>query len=361
MKINPILACDFYKTGHFPMWPKGTEYVYSNFTPRSSKLAPKHTDVFDDKVVFFGLQGFMQWFLIDTFNDEFFKQPKDKVITKYVNTMKKSLCLDTFDASHIEALYDLGYLPIEIKALPEGSCVPMKVPMFTVKNTVAGFGWLVGYLEDMFSSETWKSCTTASTSRQYRLLLEKYAKETGSNMDFVQWQGHDFSLRGQSGVHDASASSAGHLLSFLGTDTVPAIEYLENYYGGDQTFVGGSVPASEHSVMAANILTLSGADLSDAEYLTIKRLITEVYPSGVVSIVSDTFDFWNTISVIAPRLKEDILARKENAIGLAKVVFRPDSGDPVDIVCGHKWIDDVALVDNEWDAYDDGYTVVKSG
>jgi nicotinamide phosphoribosyltransferase len=334
MKINPILACDFYKTAHFPMWPKGTEYVYSNFTPRSSKLAPKHDSVFDDTVVFFGLQGFIQWFLIDTFNDNFFKQPKEKVVSKYVNTMKKSLCLDTFDASHIEALHDLGYLPIEIKALPEGSIVPMKVPMFTIKNTVSGFGWLVGYLEDMFSCGVWKSCTTATTARQYRLLLEKYAKETGANTDFILWQGHDFAMRGQSGVDDAAASSSGHLLSFLGTDTILAIGYMEDYYGGNDTFVGGSVPASEHSVMAANILTIDPKDLGNAEYLTIKRLITEIYPSGVVSIVSDTFDFWNTISVIAPALKEEILARKENAIGLGKVVFRPDSGDPVDIVCG---------------------------
>lgn len=326
MKINPILACDFYKTGHFPMWPKGTDYVYSNFTPRSGKLAPKHKNSFDGNVVFFGLQGFMQWFLVDTFNDGFFKQPKEKVVEKYVNTMKKSLCLDTFDASHIESLHDLGYLPLEVKALPEGSCVPMKVPMFTVTNTVAGFGWLVGYLEDMFSCETWKSCTTASTARQYRVLLEKYAKETGAPLDFVLWQGHDFSMRGQSGVHDAASSSAGHLLSFLGTDTIPAIEYLEEYYSGDQTFVGGSVAASEHSV------TCAGG--KDNEEETLRRIITEEYPSGVVSIVSDSWDYWNTLTVIAKNLKEEILNRKPNALGLSKTVFRPDSGNPVDIVCG---------------------------
>jgi nicotinamide phosphoribosyltransferase len=353
MKINPILACDFYKTGHFPMWPKGTEYVYSNFTPRSGKLAPKHTDVFDDTVVFFGMQGFMQWFLIDTFNDEFFKQPKDKIITKYVNTMKKSLCLDTFDATHIEALHDLGYLPIEIKALPEGSCVPMKVPMFTVTNTVAGFGWLVGYLEDMFSCETWKSCTTASTSMQYRKLLEKYALETGASMDFVVWQGHDFSMRGQSGVHDAASSCSGHLLSFLGTDTIPAIQYLEDYYAGGDTFVGGSVAASEHSVTCAG--------LQENEQETIRRIIVDEYPSGVVSIVSDSWDYYNTLTVIAKNLKQDILDRKPNAIGLSKTVFRPDSGDPVDIICGFKWITEAELCMSEWGAHDNNYQAVKVG
>jgi nicotinamide phosphoribosyltransferase len=332
MKLNPIMACDFYKTGHFLMWPEGTDFVYSNFTPRSTKLAPKSNEVFDDKVVFFGLQGFIQWFLIEEFNVGFFNQPKEKVINQYVNRMKSSLCLESFDASHIEALHDLGYLPIEIKALPEGSLVPTKVPMFTVRNTVKGFGWLVGYLEDMLSCETWKSCTTASTSRQYRLLLEKYAKETGSSIEFVQWQGHDFSFRGQSGVHDAAVSCSGHLLSFLGTDTIPAIDYLDTYYMGDTTFVGGSVAASEHSVMCA------GGNLNEQE--TIKRIITEAYPSGIVSIVSDSWDYWNTLTVIANNLKKDILNRKDNIIGQSKVVFRPDSGEPELIICGDKSLPD---------------------
>jgi nicotinamide phosphoribosyltransferase len=112
----------------------------------------------------------------------------------------------------------------------------------------------------------------------------------------------------------------------IGTDTVPAIEYLERFYYGRDTFVGCSVPATEHSVMCA------GGE--DSEKETIRRLITKVYPKGIVSIVSDTWDFWNTISVTAAELKEEILARQVNEIGLAKVVFRPDSGDPVKIICG---------------------------
>lgn len=332
MKLNPIMACDFYKTGHFNMWPNGTDFVYSNFTPRSTKLAPKSSEVFDGKIVFFGLQGFIQWFLIEEFNSGFFNQPKEKVVAQYVNRMKSSLCLESFDATHIEVLHDLGYLPIEIKGLPEGSLVPSKVPMFTVQNTVKGFGWLVGYLEDMLSCETWKSCTTASTARQYRLLLEKYAKETGSSLDFVQWQGHDFSFRGQSGVHDAAVSCSGHLLSFLGTDTIPAIDYMEEYYEGLDTFVGGSVPATEHSVMCA------GGNLNEQD--TIKRIITEAYPSGIVSVVSDSWNYWATITTIASNLKEDILNRKNNIIGQSKVVFRPDSGEPELIICGDKTLSD---------------------
>lgn len=254
MKIDPIQAIDFYKSDHRRQYPEGTEIVYSNFTPRSGRLANKAQNAADKGAVVFGLQGFIKWFLIDCFNENFFYKPKAEILKKYENRMKNSLVLSEFDTSHIEALHDLGYLPIRIDALPEGSFVPYGVPMFTMVNTVPEFYWLTNYLESVISSEVWKSCTTATTALQYRLIIQEYALKTGSPLDFVLWQGHDFSFRGQSGVHDASSSCAGHLLSFLGTDTIPAIDYLENYYSGLDTFVGGSVPASEHSVACTNIM-----------------------------------------------------------------------------------------------------------
>lgn len=326
MKINPLLAIDFYKAGHKFQYPEGTEFVYSNFTPRSSKLASTIKGIFDEKVVFFGLQGFIQWFLIDAFNEGFFKRPKDEVVAEYKWHMDNGLGPDSVDVSHIAALHDLGYLPVVIKALPEGSLVNIKVPMFTIANTHPDFFWLTNYLEDVLSNESWKACTTATTAWQYRKLLEQYAEETGANKDFIMWQGHDFSFRGVGGIHDGAKNSAGHLLSFYGTDTIPAIAYLKDYYKGGETFIGGSVPATEHSVMC-----MGG---EEDEVGTFRRLITEIYPSGVVSIVSDTWDYWNTITNTTVILKEKILARKENALGLAKVVFRPDSGDPVKIVTG---------------------------
>jgi nicotinamide phosphoribosyltransferase len=216
-------------------------------------------------------------------------------------------------------------LPIEIKALPEGSLVDIKVPVLTIKNTLPEFFWLTNYLETAISTELWKPITTATTAFEYRKILTQYAKETGAPLDFVLWQGHDFSYRGLSGLNDA-ASASGHLVSFLGTDTIPAIDYLEAFYGGLNTFIGGSVPATEHSVMCA------GGKESEIE--TFRRLITEVCPSGVVSIVSDTWDFWHVITDMAAELKPEIMARTPNAIGLNKVVFRPDSGDPVEIICG---------------------------
>jgi nicotinamide phosphoribosyltransferase len=323
--INPMTACDFYKVGHKDMYPKGTTMIYSNFTPRSNRLAPSAGAKKPDQIVMFGLQGFIKSFLMEAFHYGFFGMPKAIVVAEYKRRVDMALGEGVVGTEHIAALHDLGYLPIEIKALPEGSLVDIKVPVLTIKNTLPEFFWLTNYLETAVSTELWKPITTATTAFEYRKILTKYAKETGAPLDFVLWQGHDFSYRGLSGLNDA-ASASGHLVSFLGTDTIPAIDYLEAFYGGLNTFIGGSVPATEHSVMCA------GGKESEIE--TFRRLITEVCPSGVVSIVSDTWDFWHVITDMAKELKPEIMARTPNAIGLNKVVFRPDSGDPVDILCG---------------------------
>lgn len=326
--IDPIFACDFYKVGHYSMYPEGTEMIYSNLTPRSNKLAwTKGVGKAPDSVLFFGLQGFIKSFLMEQFTEKFFSQPKSKVIQKYLRRCNSALGEGMVTVDHIAALYDLGYLPIEIKALPEGSLVPIKVPVLTIKNTLPEFYWLTNYLETALSAELWKPITTATTSFEYRKLLTRYAVETGAPLPFVLWQAHDFSLRGQSNLHDG-ASCAGHLVSFLGTDTIPAIDYLEEYYDGMESFVGGSVPATEHSVMCAGG--------NDGELETFRRLITQVVPSGIVSIVSDTWDFWRVMTEYTVELKQEILNRPTNALGQSKVVFRPDSGDPVYILAGYK-------------------------
>lgn len=356
--IKPHTACDYYKIGHKDMYEQGTTKIYSNFTPRSSTHASKLPEFFNNKIVFFGLQGFIKSFLIDAWNKNFFLQPKEKVVEEYHSRVSNGLVIANPDVSHIEALHDLGYLPLSIKALPEGSLVNIKVPVLTVTNTIDEFFWLPNYIESIMSAELWKMSTTATTAYQYRKLLDSYADKTGSSKEFVLWQGHDFSFRGMSGVNDAAASGSGHLLSFLGTDTIPAMDYVEDYYRGKETFVGGSVPASEHSVMC-----LSGAD---NEIKTFRRLIQDIFPSGVVSVVSDSWDYWQVLTVYAPELKDIILSRKPNAIGLSKVVFRPDSGNPVDIICGlrsfkigdydhddfNDYVYDVVEVDGRYFKYD---------
>lgn len=349
--LSAINACDFYKTGHLQQYPEGTQEVYSNFTPRSIKHLNVEKDFYDGKIVFFGLQAFIKSFLIDNFNATFFKRPLNVVLKQYKRRMDTSLFTD-FDVSHIEALHNLGYLPIRIKALPEGSKVNPGVPVFTIVNTLPEFFWLVNYLETAISAEIWKKMVNATVASHYRGIFEKYAELTGSPKEFTNWQGHDFSMRGMSGVSDAAMNGMAHLTSFYGTDVVCAIDAMEYFYNADadKEIVGGSVPATEHSVMCMGGM--------DDERGTFKRLITEIYAAGIVSIVSDTWDFWHVLSVTAPSLKAEIMARP------GKVVFRPDSGDPVKIICGdpeaevgsNEWLGAVRVLDRVF-----GHTLTEKG
>lgn len=278
MRIDPLTQIDFYKADHRRQYPEGTTKVYSNFTPRSNHLAkvgPHH----DDKVVFFGLQGWIKWFLKDIWNREFFHQPKKEVVERYRRRMDTALGPGAIPVDHIAALHDLGFLPLKIKALPEGSRVNMRVPVLTIENTIPEFFWLTNYLESVMSAELWKPCTSATTAYEYRKLLMKYAHMTGSPVEFVDFQGHDFSFRGLSGLHDAHSSGAGHLLSFVGTDTVPAIDYLENYYHADpeREIVGTSVPATEHSVASMGIMGEAVTEIEEYYDEEIEEWVTLEY------------------------------------------------------------------------------------
>ena len=320
--LNALEALDFYKVGHKFQYPEGTELVYSNWTARSDKHMTKLEGIWDGKAVHYGIEGLVQQFLIELFDETFFKVPKADAVAQYSSLIDGALGTHV-DTSHIEALHDLGFLPLLIKSLPEGMRVPMRVPTTTIQNTLPDLYWLVNYIETLFSNSAWFPSTVASIAWQYATLFREYAEKTGSPVDFCRWQGHDFSYRGVPNPY-AAAGLSGHLLSFHGTDTVPAIRYLKTYYKGDETFVGGSVPATEHSVMC-----MGG---QETEIETFKRLINDVYPSGIVSIVSDTWDFWDVVSNKAMTLKDNIMARD------GKVVFRPDSGDPADILCGFPYV-----------------------
>ncbi len=311
-----MLLTDGYKLDHRRQYPSNTSLVYSNWTARKSRMEGI------DEVVFFGLQYFIKKYMIESFNRDFFGKTKLELGTQYARRVNNYLGENAVGIKHIEALHDLGYLPIAIKALPEGTAVPIKVPMFTLYNTLPDFFWLTNYFETLISTTVWMPCTSATLALAYRKILNNYAEETSSDQDFVDWQGHDFSMRGMAGLEAAMMSAAGHLLSFKGTDTIPAIDFLEQYYhaNAENEILGGSVAATEHSVM-------SMGTLSD-EFNTFKRLVTEVYPRGIVSIVSDTWDLWKVIGEYLPQLKNEILKRE------GKIVIRPDSGDPVKIICG---------------------------
>lgn len=322
MYINPLTSIDFYKTDHRRQYPEGTTEVYANFTPRSGRLGKVLKETYDNKVVFFGLQYFIKDFLINAWNEQFFKKDKAKVVAAYKRRMDTSLGKDAIDVSHIAALHDLGYLPIKIKALPEGTRVPIGVPVLTIVNTHPDFFWLTNYIESVISCYLWKPITSATTAFEYKKLLMEYADKTGTPKYFVQFQAHDFSFRGMSSLQDSALSGAAHLTSFWGTDSVLGIDLVEDYYdaNADQEMIGCSVPATEHSVMCMG--------MQDGELATFRRLINNLYPAGIVSIVSDTWDFWKVITEYTVELKNEILSRD------GKVVIRPDSGDPVKIVVG---------------------------
>ncbi len=218
---------------------------------------------------------------------------------------------------HMENLSKIGYLPIAIHALPELTEVPCGCPALVIYNTHPDFFWLPNMLETLLSCTMWGACTSATIANEYRKLLDKYAKETSDIPEFVDYQAHDFSFRGMSSVESACISGAAHLQYFKGTDTIPALLFNEEYYGKPLHIA--SVPATEHSVMSA------GGKEDEKE--TYRRLIQDIYPSGIISIVSDTWDLWNVVSNILPSLKDIILQRD------GKVVIRPDSGDPVEIIC----------------------------
>ena len=315
--MNPLLLTDGYKVDHRRQYPDSTTLVYSNWTPRKSRINGV------EEVVFFGLQYFLKKYIIHDFEEYFFKRPKAEVVAKYSRRINNYLGENQVGTKHIENLHDLGYIPMVFKALPEGASVPIRVPMFTMYNTKPEFFWLTNYFETLLSAVVWLPCNSATIAKQYRLVLDKYAQETSSVPEFVDWQGHDFSMRGMGGIEAAVTSAAGHLLSFSGTDTIPAIEFFEEYYNAnsDIELIGGSVAATEHSVMCMGT--------TEGEYETFKRLICEIYPKGIVSIVSDTWDLWKVLTDYLPRLKNEIVSRE------GKVVIRPDSGDPVDIICGN--------------------------
>ncbi|MGN8055616.1 nicotinate phosphoribosyltransferase [Pedobacter sp. 22163] len=315
--MNPLLLTDGYKVDHRRQYPENTTLVYSNWTPRKSRLENVN------HVVLFGLQYFIKKYIIEDFNENFFKQPKEEILKKYARRINNYLGENLVGIQHIADLHDLGYIPMVFKSLPEGAEVPLRVPMFTMYNTKSEFFWLTNYFETLLSAVVWLPCNSATIAKQYRIILDQYAAETSSVPEFVDWQGHDFSMRGMGGIEAAVTSAAGHLLSFTGTDTIPVIDFLEEYYNADsdKELIGGSVAATEHSVMCMGTNT--------GELETFKRLILEVYPKGIVSIVSDTWDLWKVLTEYLPVLKDDIITRP------GKVVIRPDSGDPVDIICGN--------------------------
>lgn len=346
--FSTMFMKDLYKVSHPDQYPENTTRIVSNFTPRKARDFGGS--------VFFGLDYFLREYLdkeagsiwggSSNYNDwitALFGRPSVKM-QEFLDTVSDKKVGETI-------------IPLAIYALPEGSFVPSGVPALVVYNTDSRFPWLVNTIETLLSATLWGPCTVATVARAYLGILEAFSDETCDNGDHIPYQLHDFSFRGMFGYEAALLSGLAHLEYFKGTDNFPAImwkllrndapapyhafshplcELVVNEAGEFTEFaksclpealhhIGGSIPATEHSVMCAYG--------RDNELETFRHLITNVYPSGPVSIVADTWDFWNVIENFLPILKDEIMARE------GKVVIRPDSGDPVKIICGYDTTD----------------------
>lgn len=316
METNPMLLIDFYKAVHAEMLPKDITKSVSYFTPRMSRVERW------DSVVMFGLQGFIKTYLIDYFNTHFFNRDKIEVLTEYKRVMDAALGDDTYKIQKIVDLYDLGYLPIEIHALPEGTLVPMHIPMFSITNTHPHFAWLPQSLESLISAEMWHPMLAATVGYTYRQIVNKYYDLTcDDDVPRAKALGA-FDFRGEECLQSAVKAGAGWCLSFLNTATVPTIPYLEKMYVCDCTKepVAFGSASTEHAVMCSNF-----AVDGDEETL-LRRLLTEIYPNVSFSAVLDSYDYWNVIDNILPKLKSEIMAHN------GCMLMRGDSGNPVETV-----------------------------
>lgn len=318
--LDTLIETDAYKVSHVTMGEPGIETVFSNLTARGTRV-----DYIAEGTVFFGLQALLykinaKWNVFFALNDDQLNQ----VLSEYRHFVARLMgtTSDTVSDEHFRILHGIGHLPLRIRAFKEGSVVPLRVPYFTIENTDPRVPWLTNYLETTLSANLWQPTTSATLSWAARRMLDAGAKRSASVPEAVDFQGHDFSYRGMENDAAAAASGAGHLLSFNGTDTLPAIRFVDRFYSEqdvDNGVIGMSVPASEHSIMTAGG--------RDGEFDVFERLIDQ-HPTGIVSLVADSYDFWNALQEFMPRLKDKIMARE------AKVVLRPDSGVPELILCG---------------------------
>ena len=316
MKRNPLLLIDFYKATHHEQYPAGLTKMVSYYTPRMSRLKD------NDKVTMFGLQAFIEEYLIDGFNENFFNRPEDEVLDEYATIMNYTMGEGSYDLGKIRDLHRLGYLPLIISAIPEGTRTKVGVPQIEITNSHPNFVWLVNTIETLLSCTMWHTQVSAEVGYRYRQIVNKYhALTCEDSVNPARLLG-DFSMRGQQSAESAIKSSAAWCLSFLNTATVPAIMWLEDHYDCDVTKeeVAFGAISTEHSVMCSNF-AVDGDEITQ-----VRRLLTEIYPNHNFSMVSDSYDYWNLVNNILPQVKDEIMAHN------GCISIRGDSGDPVEVV-----------------------------
>lgn len=315
-QFNLMYAADFYKVSHKAQYPDDTQIVHSTLVARNINYNPI---IDQEKFFWFGTKLFIA--KLKDFENWFFKltiYEVGSVLSKYKAFLDARLGGDN-DVSHWAKLRnECHHLPLVIKAQPERTVQDLQKPLLIVENTNEDFYWLTSFIETTCLSNIWPVTTAANRAWNIRNVIEGFMKDhTEDERMAIDFMGHDFSYRGLAGDDAAELVGCGHLAVFKGSDTIPAIRRMEQVYG---EITGFSVPATEHSVMCA------GGE--EDELKTYERILN-LYPEGIVSIVSDTWDYFKILTETLPALKDKILARD------GKVVIRPDSGNPVDIICGN--------------------------
>lgn len=317
------ILCDAYKFCHPGLYPKGYTKGQGNFTPRSTKYF-QGSSMYDGKIVVAGVLQAMN--TINHCWNQFFEASWEEVESVIRPLIEATI--QNADLSRYSALHALGYLPLQIHAVEEGRVVKAGTPILLVTNTHEDFAWLASYTEDHFSNELWPSCTVATTAREYRVVAEKYAALTADDNGYVTYQCHDFSLRGLFGMWAGYKTGPSFLSAFTGTDNIPGCLAAMHEYGATKADFG-SIMATEHSLTTLNIqmiAVIKGCSLFEAE---MEFLTGYLDNAGPISYVMDSYDYFGMLEHGLPLVKDKIMAREGGPF-----VVRPDSGVPIDVICG---------------------------
>lgn len=317
-KIPAILLTDFYKVFHASCFHPETEQMILYFTPRRSRLEGV------DYAVCFGLQYAIKHILIDQFQTTFFERPWEEIREAYLFYVGQQFDREIAqrELEGLKRVHEYGFLPIQIRAVPEGTRVPIGCPMAELRATRPGMYWLPEYLETVLSCTIWQASTDAAIAdHNRRALVDVWYDKTAEDSVPRCMAGGNFSMRGMPGIESALLADGAHLLSFRSTATVATSYWLDPYYAiQDVREFSQGTPSTEHSVMESYG--------EDQELEAYRDFLTRVRPNGTISMVSDTWNLWRTLTDYLPQLKEIILNRQ------GRVLIRPDSGYPADIVCG---------------------------
>ncbi len=303
---NLILLSDAYKYSHPQFYTPGLTKMVSYLESRGGKF---------QETVMFGLQYITKKYLVGSVLSEEMVEEADQKLNGENGVFGKGGSFSKEKWMNLVRKHD-GNLPLRIKAVSEGTVVPVKNVLAMIENTDDEFPWLTGFIESLFL-EVWYPITVATLSREVKKVVVEYLEKTGTEPHLipaiVQFILNDFGFRGVSSVESASIGGAAHLVNFMGSDNVAASDMLMKFYN-TTTMWGKSIDATEHSIM-----TMEG---EEGESDVVRRILA-TKTSGFVACVSDSYNILRTCKTYGTLFKDIILNRD------GVFVVRPDSGDPV--------------------------------